>query len=424
MGIETTKKLAYLAETKDLIKAALIEKGQAVSDTDTFRSYADKVLAIETGGGSIEGVHTVTFMSHDGITKLCDRMVVDEDDCADPVARGYISAPTKASTVQYDYVFVGWATTPNGAWDENALKTVTKDKTVYAAFASAVRYYTVSFYDGETLLTTKQVAYGGSATYEPTKDGYFFAGWQPEPNNITMDTACYAQWALKLEFATASWADIARVSEAGEAANYFAVGDEREIPVTISGTTYPFKVKIVGLNHDVDSSGNTLGISCMLFTTPSTTYKHSDSATLDSWINGNVYSATESFYKNFPEELQAVLKRKSVKYNIPGSSSTKTVSMYTWTPCAAELNKTASGTTYGTAYEYFVSNNLTFGSSSYAESTVTVAGATTKATKFWLTNADTLNLNQFYYISALSNPAVTKNKPNSFSMWLAIGFCV
>lgn len=50
MGIETTKKLAYLAETKDLIKAALIEKGQAVSDTDTFRSYADKVLAIETGG--------------------------------------------------------------------------------------------------------------------------------------------------------------------------------------------------------------------------------------------------------------------------------------------------------------------------------------------------------------------------------------
>lgn len=61
MGIETTKKLAYLAETKSLIKAALIEKGQAVSDTDTFRSYADKVLAIEAGGGKTPVVVSGNF---------------------------------------------------------------------------------------------------------------------------------------------------------------------------------------------------------------------------------------------------------------------------------------------------------------------------------------------------------------------------
>lgn len=42
-------KLNYLIETKNLIKNALINKGQTVSDSDTFRSYADKIANIETG---------------------------------------------------------------------------------------------------------------------------------------------------------------------------------------------------------------------------------------------------------------------------------------------------------------------------------------------------------------------------------------
>lgn len=45
-------KLTYLAGTKDAIKQAIINKGVSVSDTDTFRSYADKIGSIETGGGT------------------------------------------------------------------------------------------------------------------------------------------------------------------------------------------------------------------------------------------------------------------------------------------------------------------------------------------------------------------------------------
>ena len=49
-------KLAYLEETKGLIKEAIIAKGGTVSDEDTFRSYADKIKTIEAGGGgSIAG---------------------------------------------------------------------------------------------------------------------------------------------------------------------------------------------------------------------------------------------------------------------------------------------------------------------------------------------------------------------------------
>ena len=45
-------KLAYLEETKGLIKQAIIAKGVSVSEGDTFRSYADKIEAIQAGGGT------------------------------------------------------------------------------------------------------------------------------------------------------------------------------------------------------------------------------------------------------------------------------------------------------------------------------------------------------------------------------------
>lgn len=148
------------------------------------------------GGGSMEGVHTVTFMSQDGTTELYKRPVADGDDCADPVTRGYISAPTKASTVQYSYTYNGWATTPNGAANSNVLKAVTADKTVYAAFASAVRKYTITYYDddGTTVLKTEDLAYGTMPSYVPSKAGGAFDGWTPELAIVTGNASYVSSW--------------------------------------------------------------------------------------------------------------------------------------------------------------------------------------------------------------------------------------
>lgn len=41
--------LNYIEDTKNLIKQAIIAKGQSVSSSDTFRSYKDKIAAIKTG---------------------------------------------------------------------------------------------------------------------------------------------------------------------------------------------------------------------------------------------------------------------------------------------------------------------------------------------------------------------------------------
>ena len=46
------EKLTYLNETKNAIKEAIVNKGVSVNDSDTFRSYADKISSIEAGGGT------------------------------------------------------------------------------------------------------------------------------------------------------------------------------------------------------------------------------------------------------------------------------------------------------------------------------------------------------------------------------------
>lgn len=143
----------------------------------------------------VEGAHTITFMSEDGSAVLGTKPVMNGDTCGDPIALGLFPTPTKESDTGYDYTFYGWALTANGAADSNALVNITEDRTVYVNFAKTVKYYTVNFYDGETLLKTEQVAYNQKATPPNTdKDGFIFVEWTPNNLYITGDTDFVGTW--------------------------------------------------------------------------------------------------------------------------------------------------------------------------------------------------------------------------------------
>lgn len=58
--MSTSDKLLYLNTTKTAIKTAIENKGQTIGAGDTFRSYADKIDAIETGSGGGPTVKTFT----------------------------------------------------------------------------------------------------------------------------------------------------------------------------------------------------------------------------------------------------------------------------------------------------------------------------------------------------------------------------
>ena len=102
--------------------------------------------------------------------------------------------PTRESTAQYDYHF--------SSWNGDFITTMTAAREFYAVYTSTIRRYNVYFYNGDTLLQTKEnIQYGSSTSYTgstPVKTGvedpdeYVFKGWSPAPENITGETYCYA----------------------------------------------------------------------------------------------------------------------------------------------------------------------------------------------------------------------------------------
>lgn len=136
------------------------------------------------------------FYNNDGSELLYTAEVMDG---ADAIYVG--NTPTKSSTAQYTFSFVGWNRSQNATTsDSSALTAVTMDRYVYAAFAQTIRTYTVRFYNGTTLLQIfNNVAYGGTATYTGTtpekgEPDFEFIGFVPSGENITGETNCYAQY--------------------------------------------------------------------------------------------------------------------------------------------------------------------------------------------------------------------------------------
>ena len=68
-------KLAYLGETKGLIKQAIVAKGVSVSESDTFRSYANKIEAIQTGGGGTVNLPDGTKFVNSTFTTISDSII-------------------------------------------------------------------------------------------------------------------------------------------------------------------------------------------------------------------------------------------------------------------------------------------------------------------------------------------------------------
>lgn len=217
--------------------------------------FAEAINSITGGGGSSADVRYVTFMSEDGTEELCKRAVLPGNDCGDVVALGLVEEQTKEPTNTEIFTRSGYALTAGGEAVPSALKNVTEDRTVYVAFEASTRYYTVRFFDGEELVHTVYAQYGTSVDYTlEDKDGGFFNGWSPAPTNIIADMDCYAQWAEKEKFSTATFARISEICEAGEASDYFAVNDEREI-MGISGTTYVLRIVGIEFDNKADGSG-------------------------------------------------------------------------------------------------------------------------------------------------------------------------
>ena len=142
---------------------------------------------------------TVTIRFYNGETLLSEQMLAEGDTIVAP------NAPTKENTAQYNYTFKGWSID-----GENVVEVGVAGKesvTYYALFDAELRYYTVRFLNGTTVLQTSTVAYGEMPVYtgaEPTPEvDYAFVGWTPSIAVVTGDVDYVAQFKFAASIARA-----------------------------------------------------------------------------------------------------------------------------------------------------------------------------------------------------------------------------
>ena len=103
-----------------------------------------------------------------------------------------------------------------------------------------------------------------------------------------------------------TWEQIQTISDAGKAADYFNVGDTKNI--TLNGVSYP--VQIIGFNHDTKTGGGTAGITFQLVDCLNTTYQMNSSDTnVGGWTSCTMRTSTiATLLSQLPSDLQNVIK--------------------------------------------------------------------------------------------------------------------
>ena len=181
--------------------------------------------------------YEVKYQNYD-TTLLYSYMAEAGTTAIDPVALGLISKPTKTGSNTITYTYSGW----------DKLPVVNSNMTITAQFTSKTKEYTVKFYNVDnTLLKTVTVTYGADAVYngatpvQPDSSSSYtkFAGWFPQPLNITSDTSCRALYCLpghKAQEITDSWETIIASIKDGSYATKYQPGNYKQ--TTIGDKTY------------------------------------------------------------------------------------------------------------------------------------------------------------------------------------------
>lgn len=178
--------------TNNAVVTGRVKVAETVSDEvlgNIYNNFPD--LVVDDGSSDI---YIINYKDWDGTILYTDRLA-DGANAIDPIEKGYIDEPFRASDEYYSYEFVGWNLIPTN---------VNKHYQVIAQYHTKVA---VNFcVDGE-IIHSEYVVYGADAE-DPVEDGtielpikegtddlrYAFNGWDKSLTNVTLPRNINAVW--------------------------------------------------------------------------------------------------------------------------------------------------------------------------------------------------------------------------------------
>lgn len=195
-----------------LVNEQILVEGDVITKPTDPTKAADEDYKYEFKGWSLDGDNVVdvtvagndhmTFYAlYDAIAIVHVYLYVDGQQKWDVVLCEGDEVPyytaSKDSTAQYHFAFMGWSLDGVNVLEDLGVAG-SEDIILHAVFSEELRYYTVRFLNGSTVLQTGTVAYGEIPVYvaeDPVpEEDYAFIGWAPEIGIVTGDVDYVAQF--------------------------------------------------------------------------------------------------------------------------------------------------------------------------------------------------------------------------------------
>ena len=203
-----------------------------------------------------------------------------------------------------------------------------------------------------------------------------------------------------------SWKNISKVSKAGEAANYWSIGDKK----AVTGG----QAQIIGFGHDNLTGGGRAGITFQLENCLSTTYKMNNSDTnVGGWKDSLMRTSTMvTLYNGLASDLKAAIKavdKITSKGNQLTTKDTTSDKLFLLSEIEIFGTTTYSFSGEGSQYQFYKSGN----------STIKKVGSSEH--RWWERSPFTSGTTAFCYVH-FDGSAYRGNA--SYSYGVAFGFCI
>ena len=314
--------------------------GTITSDITLYATYESFAIVV------------VSWYQNDGVTLVHQKEVPSGWKYVDPVTSGEIGTPTIASTVEYDYTFDKWDSTPS---------TVTEDISIFATYTRTIRKYTVRWhnYGGATLYELTTTAHGsleypGQLNLTRPASGntsYLWLGeWDQDTTDIVSDLDCYpvflecilpdpvayvpSGWFIysdnpedNMVYTRSEFAAI-MCTDATTMKNYLAVGDKIKMALDTEATADTELVYVLHAfqHHRLsDGSGDfaattwyPLGVlaSNRAMNSNNTNAGGWDASHLRAWLNDTLYPELPVFWRCLIKQVQVLASKGNTSAEI------------------------------------------------------------------------------------------------------------